>query len=150
MLIWLAICVWTTRYIVARINAASLDARQIIFAIVVGGTFAFAGRNSRTASTVRITNHAFGTLAYMISLCIDAIRAMTARIIHAFVHVDATVLRVTFKASLAHASWRVARRTFRINAAWETIARIYNNREYSRQFHVENINCKIVIYMKKL
>lgn len=124
MLIGLAIRVWTARYIVARINAASLDACQIIFAIVVRGTLAFAGRNSRTASTVRITNHTFRTLAHVISLRVDAIRAMTARIIRALVYVDATVLRIALEASLAHASRRIARRAFRINAAWETIARI--------------------------
>lgn len=123
----LAIRVWTARYIVAGINTASLDARQIIFAIVVGGTFTFAGRNSRTANTVRITDHTFGTLAHVISLCVDAIRTVSARIIRAFVHIDATVLRVTFEASLAHASRRIARRTFCIYAARESIARICND-----------------------
>lgn len=124
MFIRLAIRVWPARYIVARINTTSLDACQIIFAIVVRRTLAFAGRNSRAANTVRITDHTFGTLAHVISLRVDAIRPMTARIIRALVHVDAAMLRITFETSLAHASWRIARSAFRINTTWKTVARI--------------------------
>lgn len=124
VLVGLAIRVRTAGYIVARINAAALDARQIILAIVVDGTLALAGRNSRTAGAVRIADHTSGTLAHVISLGVNAIRAVAARIVRALVHVDAAVLRIALEASLAHASRRIARRAFRVNAAWETVARI--------------------------
>jgi len=63
----------------------------------------------------------------VIALRVDAVRTVAAGIIRAFVHINATVLRVTLEASLAHAPRRIARGAPRVNAAWETVAGIYGN-----------------------
>lgn len=124
MLVGFAVRVRTARDVVARVDATSLNARQIILAVVVRRAFALAGRDSRATGAVGIADHALRTLAHVIAFRVDAVRAVTARIVRAFVHVDATVLRIAFETGLAHASRRIARRAFRVNAARETIARI--------------------------
>lgn len=124
MLIRLAVGIRTARYVIAWIDTASLNARQVILAVVVRRALAFTGRDSRAASTVWISDHSFRTLAHVAALRVDAVCTMTARIIRAFVHVNATVLRIPLKASLAHASRRIARCAPRVNTAWEAIAGI--------------------------
>lgn len=126
MLVRLAVRIWTAGYVVAGIDTASLDTRQVILAIVVGRAFAFTGRHSRATSTVRITEHTSGALAHMTALCIYAIGTVTAGIVRAFVHVDTTVLGVTLKPSLAHAPRWIAWGAPRVDATRETIAGIYD------------------------
>lgn len=127
MLVGFAIRVRTAGYIFARIDATSVNAGQVILAVVVGRALALAGRDSHAAGAVRIADRALRALAYVISFRVDAVGAVAARVVRAFVHVDATVLRVTLEAGLAHASRRIARRAPRVYAAWETVAGICNN-----------------------
>lgn len=124
MLIGLAVRVGTAGHVVAGIDATSVNARQVIFAIVVRRALALAGRDSCAAGAVRIANHALGALAHVISLRVDAVRAVTAGVIRTFVHVDAAVLRVALETGLAHASRWIARRASRVDTARETVAGI--------------------------
>lgn len=125
MLVRLAVRVRAAGYVLAGIYAAALHARQVILAIVVRRALALAGRNSRAANTVRIADHTSRAFACVSALRIDAIRAVTAGIVRAFVHVDAAVLRVTLEAGLAHAPRWIARGALRVDAAWEAITGIY-------------------------
>lgn len=127
MLVGLAVRVRAAGYVVAGVHAAAVHARQVILALVVRRALALAGRDPGATGTVRIADHAFRALAHMVTLGVDAVSAVAAGIVRAFVHVDAAVLRVALEAGLAHAARRIARRAPRVNAARETVARICND-----------------------
>lgn len=124
MFIGLTVRVRAAGYTVTGVDAAAVHARQIILAIVVRRALALAGRDSRATNAIRIADHTLRTLAHVIALRVDAVRAVAAGIVRALVHVDATVLRIALEAGLAHASRRIVRRALRVDAARETVARI--------------------------
>lgn len=125
MLVGLAVGIRPAGYVVARIHASAVHTGEDVIAVVVGGTLVLRYDDAGTAAAIRITHCSLWTLANMVALGVDAVGAVSARIIRALVHVDAAVLRVTFVTSLAHAPWWIARCALRVDTAWESVARIW-------------------------
>lgn len=125
MFIRLAVCVWSTRYIVTRIHASSIDTSEDIVAIVVRRTFVLSHSDSSTTTAVRIAHCSLWTLANVITLGVNTVGTVTTGIISTLVHVHTTVLRITFVTSLAHTPRWIAWCTFCVYTAWEPVTRIW-------------------------
>lgn len=124
MLVGLTVRVRPARYIVARVCASSADAGKDVVAVVVRRALALRHRDACAPSAIWISDCSLRTLADMIALRVDAVGSVPARVVRALVDIHATVLGVSFVASLAHAPRRIAGSALRVDATWETVARI--------------------------
>lgn len=124
MLVRFAIGIWPARYVVARVHAPSVHTSENIITVVVGRALVLCDSDSRTTSTVRITHCSLWTLADVVTLGVDAVCTVSAGIVRAFVHIDASMLRISLVASLAHAPWWIAWGTLRVDTTRETITGI--------------------------
>lgn len=124
MFVRLAVGVRSARYVVARIHTSPADAGEDVVAIVVRGALVLRDRDPGATGSVRVAHGSLRTLADVVALRVDAVGAVSARVVRALVHVHAAVLGVSFVACLAHAPWRIAGCTLRVYTAWEPVARI--------------------------
>lgn len=124
MFVRFAVRVRSAWHVVAGIDAFSLDTGKVIFTLVVARTFQTRRKCSGASGTVRIAGHAVRTFANVAAVVVDTISVASARIVRTFVYVHATVLGIALVADFAHTLGGIARRAFRVDATWKTVARI--------------------------
>lgn len=99
-----AIGIGSAGHIVAWIDAASLDAGQVVLAVVVGRAFLLGLGTSGAASAVRIAGHTPRAFAYVTTFGVEAVGTPTAGVVRAFVYVDAAVLWIALVTRQTHTS----------------------------------------------
>lgn len=124
MFVRLAVGVGSAGHVVTRIDAAALDAGQVVLAVVVGRALLLRLGTPGAAHAVRIAGHAARTFAHMTALGVEAVGTPAAGIAGAFVYIDAAVLWIALVTRQTHTARWVRWCAFGVQATWESVARI--------------------------
>lgn len=100
----LAVGIGSTGHIVTRIDTASLDAGQVILAVIVGRALLLSLGPSGATRAVRIAGHATRALTYVTAFGVEAVGTPTAGVVRAFVYIDAAVLWIALVTRQTHTS----------------------------------------------